>query len=102
MLPCFIPLSKGVSPISFFSEDISIKAISPLNLLQSRRMENGVEHHFIGLLEKFHRFPEDFKSIRFQVVHKVLPGIPFLKKAEFIFLLNILAKIAAPASLLHP
>jgi len=36
------------------------------------------------------------------MAHKVLLGVPFLQEEEFIFLLNILAKIASPASLLHP
>jgi hypothetical protein len=74
----------------------------PLNVLHSCRVENGVERHFIGLLEKVHRPPEDFKSLRLQVVHKVFPGIPFLKKAEFIFLLNILVKVATPATFRWP
>jgi len=59
-----------------------------------------VEHHFIGLLEKVHRPPKDFKTLRLQVVIKVLPGIPFFKNTEFIFILLTPAKVAAPASLL--
>src|SRR4030066_1733280 len=62
----------------------------------------GVEHHFIGLLEKVHRPPKYPKTLRLQVAVKVLLGIPFFKKREFIFILHTLAKIAAPASLLRP
>jgi len=36
------------------------------------------------------------------VAIKVLPGIPFLKNTEFIFILYTPAKVAAPASLLCP
>src|SRR4030042_6098791 len=62
----------------------------------------GVEHHFIGLLEKVHRPPKYPKTLRLQVAFKVLLGIPFLKKRKFIFILHTLAKIAAPAPLLRP
>ncbi len=81
---------------------ILIRAIDPLNLLHSRRVENGVEYHFIGLLEKVHRPPKYPKTLRLQVALKVLLSIPFLKKTEFIFILHTLAEIAAPASLLRP
>jgi len=73
-----------------------------LNLLHPLRMKNGVEHHFIGLSEKVHRPPEHPKMLRLQVGHKVLLGIPFFKKKESIFILDTLAEVAAPASLLHP
>ena len=33
---------------------------------------------------------------------KVLPGIPFFKKTEFILILHTLEKAASPASLLRP
>ena len=65
-------------------------------------MKNGVEHHFIGLSEKAHPPPEHPKMLRLQVGHKVLLGIPFFKKKESIFILDTLAEVAAPASLLHP
>ncbi len=80
----------------FLKTNLSIKF--PL----SRRVEYGVEHHFIGLLEKVHRPPEYPKTPGLQVAHKVLLGIPFLKKTELIFILHALAKIAALASLLRP
>jgi hypothetical protein len=61
-----------------------------------------VEHPFIGLFEKVHRPPEHPKMVRLQVGHKVLPGIPFLKKKESIFILDTLGEVAALASLLCP
>ena len=61
-----------------------------------------MEYHFIRLLEKIHRPPEYLEMVRLQVFLKIHTGIPFLKRREFIFFLNILAKIASPASLLHP
>jgi len=64
-------------------------------------VENGVEHPFIGLLEKVHRPPDHLKMLRLQVSHKVLLGIPFFKKKESIFILGTLAEVAAIASLLH-
>jgi hypothetical protein len=36
------------------------------------------------------------------VVFEVFLGIPFFKKKESIFVLDTLAEVAAPASLLHP
>jgi hypothetical protein len=81
---------------------ISIKAIYPLNLPHPRRVENGVEQHFIGLLEKVHRPPKYPKTLRLHVAIRVLPGIPFFKKREFIFILNTLAKVESLASLLRP
>src|SRR4030042_6684254 len=77
-----------------------IKAIYPLNPLHSRRVENGVEHHFIGLFEKVHRSPEYPEALRLQVALKVLLGIPFLKKKESIFILHPLTKVATLTSLL--
>jgi len=74
----------------------------PLHFLHSRRVENRVEHHSIWLLEKVHRSPKYPKTLRLQVAFKVLPGVPFFKKREFIFILHILAKVAAVASLLRP
>src|SRR4030043_2274472 len=62
----------------------------------------GVEHHFIGLLEKVHRPPKYPKTLRLQVAVKVLLGIPFFKNREFIFILHTLEKVAALASLLRP
>jgi len=73
-----------------------------LNLLHSYRVENGVEHHFIGLFEKVHRTPEYPKALRLQVAFKILPGIPFLKKKEFIYILRTLTKVATVASPLRP
>ena len=61
-----------------------------------------MEHHSIGLLEKVHRPPKYPKTLRLQVDFKVLLGIPFFQKREFIFILHTLAKIAAPASVLRP
>jgi hypothetical protein len=58
-------------------------------------VEYGVEHHFIGLLEQVHRSPKYPKTPRLQVALKVLLGIPFLKKPEFIFILDTLTKVAA-------
>jgi len=40
--------------------------------------------------------------LRSQVGHKILPGIPFFKKKESIFVLDTLAQVAAPATLLGP
>jgi len=71
-------------------------------LLHPRRVENGVEHHFLGLFQKIHCPPEHLKVLRLQVVHKVFLHIPFLKKKESIFILDTLAEVAALASLLHP
>ena len=65
-------------------------------------MENRVEHHSIGLLEKIHRSPKYPETIRLQVAFKVLLGIPFFKKRELIFILHTPAKMVAPAPLLRP
>jgi hypothetical protein len=80
----------------FLKGNLSIK--SPL----FRRLECGVEHHFIGLFEKVHRPPKYPETLRLQVAFKVLLGIPFFKKPEFIFILCTLTKVAALASLLRP
>lgn len=61
-----------------------------------------MERHFTGLSEKVHRPPEHPEMLRLQVGHKILPGVPFLKKKESIFVLDTLAQVAAPASLLGP
>jgi len=61
-----------------------------------------VEYHFIGLLEKVHRSPKNPKTLRLQVSFQIPLGIPFFKKTEFIFILRIPAKVAAPASLFRP
>jgi len=60
----------------------------------------SVHNHFIRLLEKVHRPPQNPKPIRVQVVVKGSPCIPFLNKMEFVLILHVLAKVAAPASLL--
>jgi hypothetical protein len=52
-------------------------------------VEYGVEHHFIGLLEKVHCSPEYPEMLRLQVALQVLLGIPFLKKKESIFILLV-------------
>ena len=39
--------------------------------------------------------------LRLEVAFEVLPGIPFSKKTESIFILDILTKVAALASLLR-
>jgi hypothetical protein len=49
--------------LSFRSDDTSQRAFSPLNSLHSRRVENGVEHHFLGLFQKIHRPPEYPKAL---------------------------------------
>jgi len=64
-------------------------------------MKNGVERPVTGLFEKVHRPPEHLKMLRLQVGPKVLRGIPFLYKTEFIFVLQTLAEVAAPSSLLR-
>ena len=61
---------------------------------------HGVEHHFIGLLEKVHRPPKYPETLRLQVTIQVFPGIPFFKNMEFIFILHTAAKVAAQAPLL--
>jgi hypothetical protein len=65
-------------------------------------VENGVEPHFIGLLEQLHRSPEYPKTLRLQVAFKVLLGIPFPKKKESILILHVLAKVVTIASFLCP
>ena len=80
----------------FVRSNLSIKSPPP------RRVENGVERHFIWLFEKVHRPPEHPEMLRLQVGHKALLGIPFFKKKESIFILDTLAEVAAPASILHP
>ena len=79
-----------------------IVAVLLLNLLHPRRMENGVALYFMALFEKVHRPPEYLEMLRLQMGHKVLLGIPFFKKKESISILDTLAEVAAPASLLHP
>ena len=56
----------------------------------------------MGLLEKVHRSPEDFKSLGLQMDHKVLLGIPFLKKTKVIFIIHILIKVTASAAFFCP
>ena len=75
---------------------------SSINIIHPRRVENFVEHHFIGLLEKGNRPPEHHKMLRLQVGHKVFLGIPFFKKKKSIFILDTLADFATLASLFHP
>ena len=65
-------------------------------------MKNGVDRHFTGLSEKAHRPPEHPEMLRLQVCHKVLLCIPFFKKKEPVFILDTLAEVTAPASLLSP
>jgi len=66
------------------------------------RVENGVIHPFVGLLEKVHRPPDHPEMLRLQVGQKVLLGIPFFKQNESIFILCTLAEFVTLASLLHP
>ena len=61
-----------------------------------------VEYHFIGLLEEVHRPPKYPETLRLQVAIKVLPGLPFFKNTEFVFILHTQVKVAAPASCLGP
>ena len=82
--------------------DTSQKVISPLNLLHSRRVQNGVEHHFVWLFEKVHCPSQYPKTPRLQVAHQVLLGVPFLKKKEPIFILHTPAELATLASLFRP
>lgn len=67
-----------------------------------RRLGNGVKDHLIGLLEKIHRPPDHLEMLRLQVDRKVLLGIPFFKKKESVFVLDTLAEVATPTSLLQP
>ena len=80
---------------------VKFEVIYPLNLLHFRRVENGVKHYFMGLSEKVHRPPEHPKTLRLQVAHKVLRGIPFFKKKETILIFDTLAEVATIASLLR-
>ena len=61
-------------------------------------MENGVEHHFIGLFEKVHRPSKHPKMLRLQVGRKVLLGIPFFKKNDSLFILDTPAEVAVEMS----
>ena len=82
---------------------ISLSAsISTRNLPHLHRVENGVKHHFAGLSEKGHCPPEYTETPRLQVGHQVLPGLPFFKKKEPVFILGALAEFATTASLLRP
>ena len=56
----------------------------------------------MGLLEKVHRSPEDFKWLGLQMGHKTFPGIPFLKKTKVIFVIHILIKVTASAAFFGP
>jgi hypothetical protein len=55
----------------------------------------------MGLLEKVHRSPEDFKSLRLQMGHKTFPGIPFLNETKVIFVIHILIKVTASATFFY-
>jgi len=57
-------------------------------------------HPFIGLSEEVHHPPKYPETLRLQVAIKVLPGIPFFKNTELIFIVYALAKVAVPASIL--
>jgi hypothetical protein len=61
-----------------------------------------VEYHFTRLLEKIHGPSKDLETPRPQVSFKISLGIPFFKKAEFIFIIHLPVKVAPPASLLCP
>ncbi len=74
----------------------------PLRFLHSNRMKNRVVYHFMGLLEKAHRSPQNPKTLRLQVALKIPMGIPFFKKTELIFILHTLEKVASLASLFLP
>jgi hypothetical protein len=65
-------------------------------------MENGVEHHFIGLLEKVRCSTDYLKMLRLQVIFKIFLSIPFFKKKESVFILDTPAEVATLTSLLHP
>jgi hypothetical protein len=84
------------------SDGSSQKEIYQLNFLHSGRVENRVEHYFIGLLEKIHRPPKYPKTLRLEVVIKVLLGFPFLYKTKFILIFHALEKVAALAPLFRP
>ncbi|HUL23034.1 MAG TPA: hypothetical protein VLZ10_16370 [Thermodesulfobacteriota bacterium] len=61
-----------------------------------------MDHHLIGSFEKVHGPQEYPKPLRLLVTYKVFLGIPFLKKIKFVFILDILTKVAAQASLFRP
>ena len=61
-----------------------------------------VEYHFIGLLEEVHCPPKYPETLRLQVAINILPGIPFFKNTEFVFILQTPVEVAAPASDLCP
>jgi hypothetical protein len=65
-------------------------------------MENGVEHHFIGLLEKVHCSTDYLKMLRLQVIFKIFLVIPFFKKKESVFILDTPTEVATLTSLLRP
>jgi hypothetical protein len=65
-------------------------------------MENVVERHFKGLLEKVHGSPDYLKMLRLQVIFNIFLGIPFFNKKEFVFIIDTPAEVATLTSLLHP
>jgi len=88
-----------LAPVTPVIKLLAGKALS-LSLFFSRRYR--MDYHFTGLFQEIHRPVKYSKALRLQVAVKLLPGIPFFKKAEFIFILHALVKVAAPASPLFP
>jgi len=68
----------------------------------SSRAKNGMERHTIGLLDQVQRSPEHPEMLGLQVALKVLLGVPFSKKAEFVLILHALAKVTTLTAFLRP
>jgi hypothetical protein len=60
-----------------------------------------MKQNFKGLFKKIRRPPEHLKTLRSHMAFKVLLGIPFLKKQEVVFILDIPAKVTASAAIIR-
>ena len=94
----FIKPKLVTTPLLNEIDDSDICVIYHLYLVNPLRLENGVEHPFIGPSEKVQHTPEHPKMLRFQVGQKVLLGIPFFKKNDSLFILDTPAEVAVEMS----
>lgn len=60
-----------------------------------------MKQNFTGFFKKVRRSPDHLEMLRLHMLIQVFLGIPFLKKQEVFFILQILAKVAPPASLIR-
>ena len=62
----------------------------------------AVNQNFMALLKQSYGPPKHPETFRSQVTVEILPGIPFLNNAEFVFIFQTPVNVAIPASLFGP